>query len=249
MRWYNAYVKKAFVIILLVLFGVPARVIAQPSSSSNYRVEESSFSSGSGINSNSANYNARASAGNLGVGSADSTNYNARPGFVTPDEEFLELVVQTSSVDLGTLLTNTTGSGTAQFYVRSYINGSYYVQTMSSPPTSEGGAVLSQLATNSASTQGTEQFGINLVANTTPAIGTSPVHDPSSAFANGIAATNYDTANSYRYNVGETIAQSGSSGPAWGLTNYTVSYIANVSSITEAGTYTMNHDIVVTATY
>lgn len=249
MRWYNASVKIILGILVVFLFGYPVKIFAQTSSSSNYSVEESTFSSGSNINANSASYNSRVSIGNLGVGSADSTNYNARPGYVTPDEEFLELVVQTSSVNLGTLTTSSTGVGSAQFYIRSYINGLYIVQTIGQAPTSEGGAVLDQLSTNATSIQDSEQFGINLVANTVPPIGSNPVHDPTSSFANGVAATNYNTANSYRYNVGETIARSGSSGPAWGLTNYTISYIANISSITEAGTYVMVHDIVVTATY
>lgn len=237
-------------IVTTAVLVAPGGVVdAQTPSSSSYSVPESSFVGGSSLDSTSASYSGRVSIGDLGTGTADSTNYNARPGFVTPDEEFLDFVVQTSTVALGTLSTTTTGSGTGQFYVRAYINGSYFVQTMSQPPTSEGGAILAPLGGGGVSTQGTEQFGINLVANTTPAIGADPVLDPSATYANGEAATNYDTADTYTYNVIDTIAQSGASGPAWGRTDFTISYIANMSSITEAGTYIMEHDLVVTVTY
>lgn len=231
------------------VYFLPLPVAAQVPSSSSYQVKESTFSSGGNVNSTSASYRSQGAAGILAVGRGDSTSYTARPGFITPNEEYLEFAVQTASVDLGILSTSSTGSGTALFYVRSYINGSYAVYTMSQPPTSEGGAVLDPLAAAVASAQGTEQFGINLVDNASPNIGANPSPDPSTTFANGEAATNYNTADQYRYGVGEIIARSGSTGPAWGRTNFTVSYIANISSITEAGTYIMSHDLVVSATY
>jgi len=235
-------------IVALAVVLFPVKVFAQTPSSTNYQVPESSFTTGSNIDANSASYNSRVSFGDLAIGSADSTSYNARPGSVTPDEEFLELVVQTANVNLGSLLESTTGSGTAIFYVRSYINGDYYLQSSGSTLTS-GTDTITALTTPTASTAGTEQFGINMVANTTPAVGSNPVADPSTFFANGIAQTGYDTADFFQFNDDDIIVRSGPSGQAWGRTNYTVSYIANVTSITEAGSYTMNHDIIVTATY
>ena len=236
-------------LLTMVLLMMPVRVFAQVPSSSSYQVPESTFSSGGDIDTNSASYNARGAAGLLAVGQGDSTTYTALPGYVTPDDEFLEFVVQTSSVDLGTLSTSTTGTGTANFYVRTYINGSYVVYTLSTAPTSEGGAVLDPLTGGGASTVGTEQFGINLKDNTTPNIGLDPSPNPSTLFANGEAAPGYDTADNFKYLIGDVIARSDTTGPAWGRTDFTISYIANISSITEAGTYTMIHNIVVTATY
>lgn len=242
-------VNKVLMVITVLVFMSPVKAFAQVPSSSNYQVPESTFSTGSEIDANSASYNARATAGVLAIGLGESTNYSARPGFVTPDEEFLEFVVQTASVDLGTLSTSTTGSGTANFYVRSYINGSYVVYTLSTAPSSEGGATLNPLVAATTSTVGTEQFGINLVDNASPNIGVDPTPNPSTQFANGEASTGYETVDNYKYLVGDVIARSGAVGPAWGRTDFTISYIANISSITEAGTYTMDHDIVVTATF
>jgi len=239
------------IIISVFIFQIISKqqiVFADTSSSTNYQVKESSFNSGSSINSNSTNYNARVSFGDLAVGTADSANYNVRPGFINPSQEYLELVVQSSSVDLGTLSSTGTGSGTGIFYVRSYINGNYVVisrgQTLTSGPDS-----IAALSSQTASTTGTAQFGINLVANTTPSVGSDPSPDPNSTFANGIAATGYDTADQFKFVDNETVARSGSSGPAWGRTNFTISYIANISGITPAGTYTTEHDLILSDTF
>jgi hypothetical protein len=97
-------------------------------------------------------------------------------------------------------------------------------------------------------TPGTEQFGINLVANTSPvSFGADPSPQPDSSFASGQAATGYDTTNQFKYNVGDTIAQTQSNG--WGLTNYTISYIANIAVLTPAGKYSAVQDMVAVTTY
>ena len=241
-------VKRIFVSLVLVLAAYPMHAFAQTYSSSSYQVNEATFNSGGGIDANSASYNARGSVGDLGVGEATSASYAAFGGSITPDQEYLELNVTGGTVDLGTLSTTSTGTGTSTFYVRAYLNGSYIVKTMSQP-LGNGGYTLAAMGTAGSSTQGTEQFGINLVANTSPAtFGAAPVLTPSATFANGQASTGYNTANTFKYVVGDTIASSGS-GRAWGQTNYTISYIANVSPITPGGQFTTDHDIVVVATY
>lgn len=241
--------------ISVLIIALGGRTFAVTSSSSSYQVNESAFSSGSGINSNSASYNARGSAGDLGVGEAGSTNYSAYAGPISPSEEYLELNVTGATVNLGTLNTTTTGIGSSTFYVRTYINGSYVVKTMSPTPTN-GTRSLAAMSTAAASSQGTEQFGINLVANTSPTngsfpagVGANPSLQPNSNFANGIAATGYDTANTYKYVIGDTIAQSGPTGKAWGQTNFTISYIANVNAVTTGGLFSVDHDIVLLATF
>ena len=83
---------KKLVLLVIGMLLLPSKVLAQVPSSSSYQVPESTFSSGGDINANSASYNARATAGLLAVGQGDSTSYTAMPGFVTPDDEFLEFV-------------------------------------------------------------------------------------------------------------------------------------------------------------
>jgi hypothetical protein len=97
---------------------------------------------------------------------------------------------------------------------------------------------------------GTEQFGINLVANTVPTtFGADPSPSPNGTYANGVAATGYDTPNKFKYNAGDTLVQTPAGSSGWGLTDYTISYIADSAAFTPAGEYKMVHDLVVVATY
>lgn len=239
-----------FVSSLLILSS-SANIAAQTSSSPNYGVSEVEFGSGAG-NASSTNYSASGAAGALGVGGSSSTNFRAASGFLSPSSPYLELIVNAATIDLGVLSTSSTATGNSTFSVRTYLSGSYIVQTISNSPTSEGGATLAPMAAAAASSAGTEQFGINLVANTSPAtFGAVPVNVPDNTFADGQAASGYATANNYKYVVGDTIARSPATGTNQGIgrTDYTISYIANMAPLTEAGLYSMAHTIVVTATY
>jgi hypothetical protein len=245
---------KLVLLIILLTFIVPIKVYAETSTSTSYSVEESAFSSGSGEGA-SASFSSQGSAGDLSVGLANSDSYRAYGGPITPNEEYLEMGVTLATIDLDTpsesagILTNLeTATGTATFYVRAYLNSSYVVQTISPPLTSESSDTIAPIVLAAIAAIGTEQFGINLVDNATPDIGANPAPDPSGAFANGEAATGYGTVDQYQYNNGDIIAQNGGN-PAWGQTNYTISYIANISGITEAGNYQMQHELVAIPTF
>lgn len=237
--------------IFFVMLSHPQLVSAQYSSS-NYQSNEVFFGAGGDLQSSSTNYQAQSSLGALGVGSFSSSNYQSYAGFLTPNEPFLELSIDTSLVDLGVLDNSSTKTGTANFHVRAYIDSGYTVQTLSQPPsmTSGNSHTLAAKTSQGSSNVGTEEFGINLKANTSPAtFGNDPSPQPDGTFATGVAATGYSTANQYKYNAGDIIAQTPSGSSGWGLTNFTISYIANSSLLTPAGSYTMIHDLVVVATY
>jgi len=225
-----------------------SRAAAQVPSSSNYSVPESGFSSGSEIDANSANYNARASAGDLGVGQSESANFIAFGGFISPDEEYVELTIPVTIIDMGVIDPGVPGTGTASITARAYLNDNYIIVSPRDPPTSEGGAQISPITSAAAFDSTTEQFGINLVANTSPLVqGAIPSHQPDSNFAYGEAAPGYNTADLYQYNAGDIIARSVTRG--YGETDYTLSYLLNVTTVTPAGLYTMEQDLVITATY
>jgi hypothetical protein len=217
--------------------------------SPNYKAEETFFGSGGELDASSSSYKAQSSVGALGVGYGSSpTSYQAYSGFLTPNEPFLEMTVNTALVDLGVLDSTAAKTGTSTFTIRAYTNSGYTVATVSQPPKTSTGVTLTPMASQGASTVGTEQFGINLKANTSPAtFGSDPTLQPDASFANGQAATGYNTANQYKYNAGDVIAQTNTSG--WGQTTYTISYIGNISGITKAGNYSMVHDLIVVATY
>lgn len=242
---------------LLMVFGGVA--LAQYSST-NYKSNEVFFGTGGDTGQTSTNYKAQASLGSLGVGRYKSTNYQTYSGFLTASDPFLELQIDTvSPVDLGTLSSSSASTGTAAFHVRGYIDSGYTVQTINPPPTYTSGAgthTLAGMTTQGSSVVNTEQFGINLMHNTSPAnFGTDPSPQPDNTFATGVAAPGYELTNQYKYVANDIIACSGSapgvcgSVSGWGLTNFTISYIANINTLTPAGKYTMIQDLVVVATF
>jgi hypothetical protein len=233
---------------LLIILGGTA--FAQYSST-NYKSNEILFGSGGGLGS-STNYQAQQSLGNLGGGQSTSTNYRGSPGTVTPETPFLEFVVNTSSVSIGVVSTSAPSTGIATFYVKTYLANGYIVQTRSPGPVN-GSHTMNLLTTPTVSSTGSEQFGMNLVANNScpqsgmpGSLGASPVQVPSSSYSFGTAAANYNTACSFTYNNGDTVAQSTQSS---GETDYTISYLFNISSVTPGGVYTMNQSLVATSTF
>lgn len=99
----------------------------------------------------------------------------------------------------------------------------------SSPAT--GTSVIPASTTPTISTQGTNQFGINLVANNDPTIG----NDPEGIWANAIPTVDYGQANKYMFKPGDVIASS----PNVSLMRkFTVSYVLNSSKDLRAGVYT-----------
>lgn len=243
-------VLRIFTVFLLALTMVTmsSSANAQQSSSTNYQVNEVFFGIGGELEACSTGYCSKQTAGEMGVGNSKSNNYQAQGGFNTNREPSLELNVSGGS-DLGVLSTGSTATTTGSFTVKTYLASGYVVQTQSDPPTSGLGPThtFDTPSSPTASAAGTEQFGINVVANTNPTtFGANPVQVPDNTFSFGAAAPDYNTTNLYKYTKGDTIASSTSSS---GQTNYTISYIFNISNLTPAGAYRFDHVIVATSTF
>ncbi|HEX5395315.1 MAG TPA: hypothetical protein VFW52_03140 [Candidatus Saccharimonadales bacterium] len=238
-------------VLVILLVVITPKIVSAQYSSNNYQTNEYQFGTGGDPQVTSPNYQAQAGIGSLGVGTVSGTAYQSYTGFLTPNEPFLELGIDTSSVNLGVLDTGSTKTGSANFHVRSYLDSGYTVLSVSQPPTVTSGAgshTLAAKASLGAPAPGTEEFGINLVANTSPTtFGNDPSPQPDNTFATGQAAAGYGTQNQFKYNPGDVIAQSNANG--WGLTNYTISYIANISLLTPAGSYSAEQDLVAVATF
>lgn len=219
-------------------------------SSPDYQVNEVFFGSGGGLDLSSPNYQAQGSVGDLGVGKSSSPHYQAQAGFNTTDAPVLELNVTGGTFDLGTLDPSAPKTAQTTFNVRDYLSSGYIVELAGTPPVdASGGHALQPLSTPTASTPGTEQFGVNLAANTNPSVGVNPQQVPDGSFSFGAPTANYDTANKFKFLAGDPIASSASSS---GETQYTLSMIANVSdttNITPAGTYTGNLYVVAVPTF
>jgi hypothetical protein len=236
-------------LVLLIGLGPSAPAAAfglQSPSSTNYRVDQVYFGNGGALNNCSTSYCAKESSGELTVGNPQSTNYQAEAGFNVDREPYVQFIVNSVSRDLGVLTPGTEATTTGTFSVKTYLAGGYVVQTVSDPP-KNGARFLNALASPTAPSTTTEQFGINLVANTSPtSFGAAPVQVPGSTFSFGAAATGYNTANLYKYVKNDTIASSQSSS---GETDYTISYLLGINGATPGGQYTMNDVLVATSTF
>lgn len=247
-------------IVGLLLF-VPVIASAEQSSSTNYQVNETFFGTGGELDASSSSYKSKQSAGELTVGAMRSTIYSAQAGFNTDRTPYIAAATVDESVDIGVLDSSRANVGTARFWVKAYLAEGYTVQAYGGPP-SNGGHTMATSAAPFSSASGTEQFGINLATNNnipgamtgTPLtsvgnFGSAPVQYPDynpDPFGFGEVDPDYNTANSFHYIDGDIIADSPRSSSD---TTYTISYLFNISSVTPAGTYTMAHSIVATATY
>lgn len=221
--------------IFVVLLLMPVIAHAQHISP-NYEIDEVFIGSGGELEACSDEYCSQQSAGGTG-GQASSDNYGILAGFGSPDEPTLSLVVSNNIIDLGVLNTSSTGAASANFTVSNYLSDGYVVRVLGSSPTNVSGSGTHSLATLNSpnpSQPGTEQFGINLVANTTPGIGANPIQQPDADFSHGAPAVGYDQEDYYKYIDGDIIAESDQES---GQTDFTMSIIANIATTTPGGRY------------
>ena len=153
-------------------------------------------------------------------------------------DESLVFTVTNNSVSLAPNLTSsTTGVGTSNLAVATN-NGTGYSLGYSGTTLTSGSNTIAALATKTAAATGGAQFGMNLVVNSAPVVGTVKT-------GSGTIAANYNTANSFTFvTAGEAIATGTNTSDA-----YTVSYIANIPATQATGTYTATVNYVATATF
>jgi hypothetical protein len=230
----------------LVSVGGTTAVFATTSSSNNYQVVETEFGAGSSLESCSDEYCARTIMGSLAVGGSASGEQTAEFGPITEDQPAIDVIIEAGQdSDLGVLTTTSTATATMTVKVRNYLSNGYVMQIVGDSPTYSGHALATPLAPT-ASAQGTEQFAINAVANTTPSVGASPVQVPSGDFSFGTVEPGYGTPNEFQYTNGDVVGRSLSE---TGRTDYTISMIINVAGSTPAGRYSGNFTAVVIPGY
>lgn len=144
-------------------------------------------------------------------------------------DETLTFTLATATVALGALTTSSTGTGTSSMTVATNATTGYSVGYSGTTLTS-GSDTITAMAAAGGSTMNSKQFGINLMNNTTPAIGSNV-----SGSGSGTAQTGYSTTNQFKFNVAGDIVAA-----ATVPTNsnvFTTSYIANIDGVTAAGAY------------
>jgi hypothetical protein len=239
-RWVGLYVLFSCV----VLSYIASPVLADPLRSSNYQFQETSLGGTGLYNSQSANYQtAGTSGGILGVGNSASTGFQVNAGNITTNDPSLAFGITNANANFTNFSAAVAATATSTFEVIDYTSYGYIVQVIGTPP-ARGSHTISAMSSTTTSQVGQEQFGINLVANTSPiSFGANPNHGQ---FGFGSATANYGTPNNFRFVSGETIASAPKSS---GQTAYTISYLVNVGSLTPGGDYTSNQILICTGTY
>ena len=142
--------------------------------------------------------------------------------------------------NLGTLTSRTTGFTTTQFSIGTNDPGGYNVYIYG-PTLTSGNNTITPLSVQTASQRGVEQFGINLVANANPSVGTNPF-----GTGTGVITGGYNQPNLYKFGSGDLIA---SSNISTDFNLFTVSYIANVNQNQPEGVYSTTMTYVGTAAF
>jgi hypothetical protein len=232
-----------YTIFIYIACCLMPAVIVSALASSNYQFNETSLGGIGTAKTQSAGFQALTSGGIIGFGNQQGTLTQTNPGHETTNDPALSFAVASSSLNFADFSPATTSTATSTFAVSDYTSYGYIVQVIGTPPTNSG-HIISAMSSTGVSTAGAEQFGINLVANTSPtSLGSNPNFGQ---FGFGAPTANYGTTNNYRFVSGETIASAPKSS---GTTVYTISYIVNVSSLTIGGQYGGSQTILCTATF
>lgn len=232
----------ATALVSVIASGLGA-VYAVDSSSSNYQITESQFSAGSNIQSCSTQYCARITVGDpADVTTTTSASFTETKDYTTP---VIEVIIEPGASNLGTVTSEATATKLTTIKVSTYLSGGYILQIIGDPP-HFAGHTLNALATPTSPTPGTEQFGINLVANTSPNVGEDPVQVPDDGTIFGAPNDDYKTANLFKYVSGDVVAHSLTDS---GRTDYTMTTIINIASSTPAGHYSADFAAIVMPAY
>ena len=217
---------------------------ANTSLSDSYEMSEMRFGNGAMLESCSQGYCAQSSIGDVTAnGPAAASTATFTPA--ADNEPRLEVIVDPGLSNLGTLTTEEAKHKTTIVRVSNYLAGGYIMQVVGNAP-KFGNHTLATSNTPAASIPGTEQFGINVVSNTTPTVGNNPIQVPAGQALFGDAAPGYNTPNRFKYASEDIIGRSHDTS---GRTDYTISMIVNVSNRTPAGHYAGDFAVLVTPVY
>ncbi len=143
-------------------------------------------------------------------------------------------------IDFGVLAPNKTGTGQTQMVVATNAADGFIIAVQGSTMTS-GVNVIEPLISPDASRKGVSQFGLNLRANSTPAVGANPTGYGLSA----VVTAKYNQADYFSFNSGDVIVQATEPDVA----KYVISYITNVSSTQSPGIYVSTLQYIATASF
>jgi len=144
----------------------------------------------------------------------------------------LTLAISSATVALGVITTAgpSTGSHTAQ--IATNASGGFLL-TYNGPTLTSGSNTIAADGSQATPANTTAGFGINLVSNATPVVGAAVTQNAGTCQT---LPADYGTANKFSYVASTTTSLTAQSVPA--DCTYTVSYVADISSVTPSGAYT-----------
>ncbi len=165
-------------------------------------------------------------------------------GFASP---VLNFSLGSTTCDLGVLSASETQFCTHTMSAASNAASGYVISYIPTTTLTSGANTITAMASQTASVLGSEQFGLNLKANTAAGSFTSGNFGADPSGGTGVAMTGYEIADQFKFDVtGDDIAQTTG---ASNTTTYTASFIANIASTTDAGAYTATLTYTIVAGY
>ncbi len=231
-----AYSNPLLLALLVAVVGATS-ALAVTSNSDSYKLSEAQFGAGA-QNNCSGQYCARASIGSTSGAPAVST---AEFQPVESSDPRLDVIIDPGTSNLGIMRPEATLTKTSVVRVSNYLTGGYTIQVKGDPP-KFGNHTLATPTNPTASTPGTEQFAINIAQNSLPSVGAAPLQVPSGVATFGEVTDDYKTPNVFKYVSEDVVAGSDAES---GRTDFTISFIVNVSPVTPAGKYTGEYEIIV----
>lgn len=230
-------------LFIVALVSVNTFAETRTSTSGNYIIDDDVTSSGGGYTT-STNYSAESTVGEFGADTeAQSANFYERSGFQNLERSpYFGFSVNENIVNLGDLSESTVKTGSITFQVMTSSRFGYSVQYTGSTLTNQttSATVDAIGATAETSSTGTEQFGINLVANTSPSVGANP------SGGVGVASGQYATANNFAFNSGDQVAAASTYS---NYTVYTTSFMCNVAPLMDPGVYSTDVTFIATGNF
>ncbi len=149
--------------------------------------------------------------------------------------------------DMGTFSATETKYCTHTMSAGTNANSGYVISYIPTTTLTSGPDTIDPMPVQTWSTQGTEQFGLNVAANAAVNSGTAADFGANPSGGSGFATTDYQSGDLYKFTTaGDTVAQATSVSD---LTTYTVSFITNITTTSEAGTYSTPITYTIVATY
>lgn len=143
-------------------------------------------------------------------------------------------------INMGDFLPTITKTATSHMVLATNA-GSGYSITVTGTTLTSGTNTIPALATPTIALPGVGQFGINLVANTSPVVGSNPLGG-----GTGVPGTGYNQANLFKFSSGDIVA---SGTTVEDYRKYIVSYAVNVASSQNPGIYTTTLSFIAVANF